>query len=103
KHHQNVFSDESMCGSETFYYPGDIEGKRAAERIHSQLISMLSLEDLGVKGADLFVLRETNNPSILVNIAFLSNPEEERLLSEPSFRYKAAKAILNGLEEYYQE
>lgn len=101
--HQNVFSDESMCGSETFYYPGDIEGKRAAERIHSQLISMLSLEDLGVKGADLFVLRETNNPSILVNIAFLSNPEEERLLSEPSFRYKAAKAILNGLEEYYQE
>ncbi|NLZ54195.1 MAG: stage II sporulation protein D, partial [Thermoanaerobacteraceae bacterium] len=51
----------------------------------------------------LFVLRETNNPSVLVNVAALSNPNEERLLSEPQFRQKAAKAIIDGIKVYYHE
>lgn len=101
--HQNVFPDERMGGSETFYYPGDFEGKKISEHIHRQLVCELTLKDLGVKEADLYVLRETNNPSVMVNIAFLSNPEEERLLSEPDFRQKAAKAIISGIEAYYQE
>ncbi len=101
--HQNVFSDERMGGSETFYYPGDFEGKKISEHIHRQLACELTLKDLGVKEADLYILRETNNPSVMVNIAFLSNPKEERLLSEPDFRQKAAKAIISGIEAYYQE
>jgi stage II sporulation protein D len=34
----------------------------------------------------------------MINIACLSNPEEERLLSEPEFRQKAAKAIIGGIK-----
>lgn len=101
--HQNVFNDDKMGGTETFYYPGDAEGKKLAEHIHRELISALMLHDQGVKEADLYVLRETNNPSVLINVAFLSNPEEERLLSEPEFRMKAARAIIEGLVAYYQE
>nr|WP_245984813.1 stage II sporulation protein D [Biomaibacter acetigenes] len=101
--HQNVFMDDRMGGTETFYYPGDAEGKKLAEHIQRQLVSALMLHDLGAKQADLYVLRETNNPSVLVNVAFLSNPEEERLLSEPEFRQKAARAIIEGVILYYQE
>lgn len=101
--HQNIFNDEKIGGTETFYYPGDAEGRRLAEHIQRNLVSALMLRDLGAKEADLYVLRETNNPSVLVNVAFLSNPEEERLLSEPEFRQKAAAAIIEGVVSYYQE
>lgn len=100
---QNIFTDENAGGTESFYYPGDIEGKKVAERIHGLLINTLKLKDLGVKEADLYILRETNNPSVVLNTAFLSNPYEERLLSEPEFREKAAKAIIGGITAFYQE
>jgi len=100
---QNFFPEENMGGTETFYYPGDVEGKKIACSIHQELVALLQLKDLGTKPADLFVLRETNNPSVMVNIAAISNPEEERLLSEPQFRQKAAMAIINGIKRYYHE
>lgn len=100
---QNIFSDDQMGGTETFYYPGDIEGKKISQYIHRELTVALMLKDMGVKPADLFVLRETNNPSVMVNTAALSNPEEERLLSEPKFRQKAAKAIISGIKDYYHD
>jgi len=100
---QSVFSDDTIGGTETFYYPGDVEGRKLAERIHKELLSELMLKDMGVKEADLYILRETNNPSVMVNVAFLSNPEEERLLSEPEFRQKAARAITRAIVTYYQE
>ena len=100
---QNLYSDDQMGGTETFFYPGDLEGKKISEYIHRELIVALMLRDMGVKPADLFVLRETNNPSVMINIAFLSNPEEERLLSEPQFRLKAAKAIISGIKDYYHD
>jgi stage II sporulation protein D len=100
---QNFFPDEHMGGTETFYYPGDVEGEKIADNIHREIVAILQLNDMGAKPADLFVLRETNNPSVMVNIAAISNPEEERLLSEPQFRQKAAMAIINGIKSFYHE
>lgn len=100
---QNVFADEKAGGTESFYYPGDVEGRKISQKIHKQLIETLKLKDLGVKEADLYVLRETNNPSVVINIASLSNPQEERLLSEAEFREKVSRAIIGGIEAYYQE
>ena len=100
---QNFFSDDAIGGTETFYYPGDAEGKKISEYIHGKLTAALMLKDMGAKPADLYVLRETNSPSVMLNIACLSNPEEERLLSEPQFRQKAAKAIVDGIKNYYHD
>lgn len=100
--HQNVFGDPALGGTETFYYPGDNEGKNISEHIHSELLSGLELKNQGVKEADLFILRETNSPASLVNVAFLSNPEEERKLSEPQFRKRAADAFIEGIWAYYR-
>lgn len=100
---QNFFSDDAIGGTETFYYPGDAEGKKISEYIHGKLTAALMLKDMGTKPADLYVLRETNSPSVMLNIACLSNPKEERLLSEPQFRQKAAKAIVDGIKNYYHD
>lgn len=99
---QNVHSNENMSGTEIFYYPGDEEGKKLAKYIQKQLVSQLAFKNLGVKSADLYIIRETNNPSIQLNIAFLSNPKDERFLSKQKSRKKLAKAICTAILDYYR-
>src|SRR2546427_49163 len=59
-----------------------------------------SLEDLGVKTAPFYVLRYTAMPSILVELAFISNPIEERRLRQPDFREKVAEGLFEGIRNY---
>src|SRR3989449_855482 len=58
------------------------------------------LEDLGVKTAPFYVLRYTAMPSILVELAFISNPIEERRLRQPDFREKVAEGLFEGIRNY---
>ncbi len=54
-----------------------------------------------VQRANFVVLRSPDVPSILVESAFLSNPEEERKLNSPAERRKLANAVLGGIREYF--
>jgi N-acetylmuramoyl-L-alanine amidase len=56
--------------------------------------------DLGVKQALFYVLFGAKMPSILVEVSFISNPEEEKLLSQEEYRMDIAKAIAEGLHTY---
>ncbi len=56
--------------------------------------------DRGVKQAGFYVLRGAWMPSILVEVAFISNPSEERLLESLDFRFRAASAIVAGIEAF---
>lgn len=54
----------------------------------------------GVKQAGFYVLRGAYMPSVLVEVAFISNPDEERSLLSLDFRFKAAQAIVDAIVEY---
>ncbi len=54
-----------------------------------------------VQRANFVVLRSPDVPSILVESAFLSNPEEERKLNSVSERRKLANAVLTGIRDYF--
>jgi N-acetylmuramoyl-L-alanine amidase len=56
--------------------------------------------DRGVKKAPFVVLIGANMPSVLAEISFLSNPQDERLLRRAEHRQKIAVALLDGIEEY---
>jgi N-acetylmuramoyl-L-alanine amidase len=56
--------------------------------------------DLGVKQALFYVLFGARMPSVLVEVSFISNPQEEQLLSDESYRMHIAKAIAKGLNIY---
>lgn len=56
--------------------------------------------DLGIKRAPFYVLLNTGMPSILAEIAFLSNPEDERRLAQASFRQRVAEALAAGILAY---
>lgn len=54
----------------------------------------------GVKQAGFFVLRGAYMPAVLVEVGFISNPEEEQSLKSLDFRFKAAQAIVESIVEY---
>ena len=58
------------------------------------------INDHGVKTAPFFVLRMTTMPAILAEIAFISNPTEEKLLQSPTYQKRMAEGIFNGLRSY---
>ncbi|HMK44884.1 MAG TPA: N-acetylmuramoyl-L-alanine amidase [Dissulfurispiraceae bacterium] len=57
--------------------------------------------NLGVKQALFYVLVGAKMPSALVEVAFISNAEEERLLTKESYRLKIASAVAGGINDYF--
>ena len=100
--HCNAASSETAHGTETLSFDLDGESFRLAQAIQKSLIAATSLTDRGVKQRrDLIVLNSTSMPAVLVEAAFISNTEEKRLLMTDAFRKKIAKAIAEGIDEYY--
>ena len=59
-----------------------------------------SERDRGVKKAPFVVLIGANMPSILAEISFLSNPNDERMLKKPDQRQRVAEGLFRGVETY---
>ncbi|MFZ6016630.1 MAG: N-acetylmuramoyl-L-alanine amidase [Nitrospirota bacterium] len=81
------------------------ESIKLAHYIQKSIVSTLNsgyknILDLGVKQALFYVLFGAKMPSILVEVSFISNHEEEKLLSKDSYRLQIAKAIAAGLNTY---
>ena len=55
-----------------------------------------------MKQALFYVLFGARMPSVLVEVSFISNPEEEKLLSQDSYRMEIAEAIVEGIKKYFQ-
>lgn len=81
------------------------ESIKLANYIQRSLVSNLDddkrrLINLGVKQALFYVLFGAKMPSVLVEVSFISNPEEEHLLSNDAYRTEVAEGIAKGLNTY---
>lgn len=76
------------------------ESSELAYDIQKNLVQSLGLRDRGVKQAPFYVLVGCQCPSILVEIAFISKAEEEKLLTDADFQEKAAKAVFDAVKAY---
>ncbi len=81
------------------------ESMRLAHSVQNALVNDLKkdyreIEDLGVKYALFYVLVGAEMPSILAEISFISNREEEKMLSSDSYRNKIAEAMARGIDAY---
>jgi len=97
--HCNAANSPTAHGTETYHYPGSVKGRALAQAVQQELVSATGLADRGVKEANFYALRMTAMPAILVELAFLSNPEEERLLATSAFQEKCACAIWEGIKK----
>lgn len=54
-----------------------------------------------IERANFVVLRSPDVPSMLVETAFISNPDEERRLKDPAYQRQLARAVLDGIDRYF--
>jgi N-acetylmuramoyl-L-alanine amidase len=73
----------------------------AAERVLDQLKKLGKTHKRKVQQAGFVVLKSPDIPSMLVETAFISNPEEERRLRTSAYQKRLAKAILEGIASYF--
>lgn len=78
------------------------QSSQLAENIQVGLNELLGTRDRGVKQAPFKVLTGVACPAVLVEIAFISNPEEEQELGSEEFQNNVARAIYLSLLEYFK-
>lgn len=96
--HGNTFDDSSVSGTETHYYSD--ENLSLAEMMQDHVTEATGFSDRGVKQQNLFVLRDTNMPAVLLEVGYITNPENEKDMFKEDFQQEVASAIVDGIKEY---
>lgn len=76
------------------------DSNRLARLILNQIGKHIHLKNNTVDHANFVVLRSPDIPSVLVETAFLSNPQDEALLANSEFQRKIGNAIADGIKQY---
>ncbi|UOR12213.1 N-acetylmuramoyl-L-alanine amidase [Halobacillus amylolyticus] len=98
--HYNSFpKDISVSGIGTYYYHSN--SKSVASNIQSSLAEAVDLRDRGIKHGDFHVLKNNKKPAVLLELGFLSNPTEERIVKSSVFQNKVTQGVVNGLISYF--
>lgn len=99
--HYDANPDSSITGFTTYYTHSN--QKAIAASVNEGLASAVTLRNRGAQPANFLVLRENKANSILIELGFLSNPTEERMLTTDVFREQATHGIYQGLLDYFNE
>jgi N-acetylmuramoyl-L-alanine amidase len=78
------------------------QSSQLAEMIQSELNTLLGTRNRGIKQAPFKVLTGVACPAVLIEAAFISNPDEEKKLASDGFQTSVAEAIYRGLMKYLQ-
>ncbi|EGO63486.1 N-acetylmuramoyl-L-alanine amidase family protein [Acetonema longum] len=99
--HCNGHDDPAAHGTETWCHLDSQRGYDLAQSIQIELVNATGLINRGVKlSVGLYVLKYTNMPAALVELAFITHSAEEALLGTEAYQDAAARAIASGIEKY---
>ena len=77
-----------------------VESRRLAEFIQAQLTSGKQVKNRGVKRAPMVILIDAKVPAVLVEVGFISNPQEGKKLTTKAYQRQLATSIAKGIEQY---
>lgn len=119
-HHNALPGNTSVSGIETFYYgvnpdypplPENLNShndptrinnsKKLATLIHNELIDSTKVYDRGVKTGAFVITRETNMPTALLELGFMSNAAELKKLTTNSYQEILANSVVDGIHKYF--
>lgn len=101
--HSNAAANRAADGTATYYYQKTAYDALLARNLQAGMIQAVGLKDRGTFPANFYVIKRTIMPAALVEMAFLSNPAEEKLLVNPQFQQKMAQGIVQGLENFFTQ
>ncbi|NQX64252.1 N-acetylmuramoyl-L-alanine amidase CwlD [Paenibacillus qinlingensis] len=101
--HLNSIPSNKWRGAQTFYYLNNPDNPNLAALIQSELRRNLENTDRVAKLADktVYLLKTLKIPSALVEVGFLSNPEEAKLLADEKYQKMLAASVYQGILRYY--
>lgn len=99
--HYDSIDDPSVTGTTTFYYKN--QDQQLANYVHQSLVQLTNLRDRQVRQESFLVLRESYQPSLLLEIGYISNRGEELTILSGDFQERAATGIYQGLAQYFKE
>lgn len=101
--HVNADPSPQWFGAQTFYKYNDMASKIVGESIQSELKRILKNTKREAKEGNYYIMDKTNMPTVIVEVGFLSNPQEEKLLLQDEYQAKIAYAIYSGIVKSTQE
>lgn len=100
--HANAFVKPSAHGTATYYYEKTEADAALAAALQKGMVDLGGRYDRGIHEANFYVVKRSSMPAALVELAFLTNPEEEALLRSPAFQEKLAQGISRGISDFFK-
>lgn len=100
--HMDSFTNSTPSGTTGYYYTkGSKAGQRLAQYLSEGVVTALGTGNRGTKSCNFYVVKHTDMPATLVEMAFISNDKEEKLMNSESGINRAAEGLLNGLRRFF--
>lgn len=103
--HMNAATQTEASGASSYYFAsGNYHspyGYRFAHHLQDELVARLKIKDCRAHGAAVPLLRETRMPAIIIEPAFITNPEAEALLSDEEYLQRIAEGICEATCKYF--
>lgn len=100
--HLNSLSDSRWKGAQTFYFPNE-ENEKLARAIQERMKKISDTHRNALPTHHIYILKNAKPTGALVEIGFLSNPEERQKLIQEDYQREMAAGIYQGIVEYMME
>lgn len=101
--HQNKFENSAYSGTQVFYSENNEDSIVLAQSVRQSVVSLLQKDnarELKPGGSDIFLLKNTTVPAIIVECGFLSNQDERNKLMDDGYQSEMSYSIAMGVMEY---
>jgi N-acetylmuramoyl-L-alanine amidase len=101
--HQNMYTDPQYKGAQMFYSDSNEDNELLAQIMQEKFATTIqpyNEREIKLCGSELFLCYYCDNPTIMIECGFLSNPDEAALLVTPEYQSNVAYTIFSGICEY---
>lgn len=101
--HQNQFTDPKYSGAQMFYSGSNSTSENLARALQERFREFLQPDnerEVKLCGKELFLCYYSNNPTVMAECGFLSNPDEAAMLNNEEYRSKVAFTLFSGINDF---
>ena len=100
--HADAFTNPEVKGTTAYYYTrGSEASRRLADSVRTAVIDAIGTVDRGSQSCNFYVVKHTDMPAILLEISFISNPDEEAMMNSETGIQKIAQGMADGIADYF--
>ena len=100
--HADAFTNPEVKGTTAYYYTrGSEASRRLADSVRTSVIDAIGTVDRGSQSCNFYVVKHTDMPAILLEISFISNPDEEAMMNSETGVQRIAQGMADGIADYF--